>query len=199
MSKISKDSSSEELYKKLAKMQKEASFTDVMLECDDGVTIPCHRVVLAAQSTVFKAMFDNGFLEGATSTAKIRGYRSTTIKMMVAEMYGDREEFISSLCSQINDEGFSVLLDLLSAAHQYDFPNLVSVCQRILIKRMSSDNAAEVYLKGFLTNLDRLKTAAMKFIYENFEEVEKTNEWKELAKNYPQAIHEMLAFVCKKM
>lgn len=193
MSKRIKDSYSGVLCQNLSKMQEDGSLTDVTLECDDGVTIPCHRVVLAAQSPVFKAMFSDGFQEGATNTVKIRGFRSTSIRLMVALMYCNVDEFCDSM-SQATD----VTLDLFSAAHLYDYSHLVKVCKRLLIESMDTDNAADLYLKGFLTDVAGLKTAAMKFISENFAEVEKTDQWKELAKNYPQAVHEMLAFVCKK-
>ena len=34
----------------LVAMQKDSTFTDVTLVCDDGVTVPCHRVILAKSS-----------------------------------------------------------------------------------------------------------------------------------------------------
>lgn len=192
MSKRSKDSLCGELCQALSKLQKDGTFTDVTLECDDGVTIPAHRVVLAAQSSVFKAMFSDGFQEGATSIAKIRGFRSAIVKLMVAFMYGFVDE------SHYNLKLNPTIPDLFLAAHQYDFSRIVSGCERYMIDKLDSNNAAEFFLKAYLTDTVRLKTAAMKFISENFNEVEQTDEWKELAKNYPQAIHDLLAFVCKK-
>ena len=45
-------------------MKTDTTFADATLVCD-GVTIPCHRVILAARSEHFKNLFTKeGFVEG---------------------------------------------------------------------------------------------------------------------------------------
>ena len=56
--------------------------------------------------------------------------------------------------------------------------------------RMKADckKAPVFYLQGFVMDRCCLQTAAIECIVENFDEVEKTDSWKELAKNHPQFV-----------
>ena len=47
----------------IGEMKTDLTFADAKLVCD-GVTIPCHRVILAARSECFKSLFTQGFTEG---------------------------------------------------------------------------------------------------------------------------------------
>ena len=57
--------------KALAKQLLEPRFTDWKFVCE-GEEIPCHRVLLASQSPVFRRMFESGFKENNTSQTIIK-------------------------------------------------------------------------------------------------------------------------------
>jgi speckle-type POZ protein len=180
----------EEFVEEVSAVMGEASFSDVTLECDDGVTIPAHRVLLAARSTVFKTMLeDKKCVEGNT---KIHDYPSEAVKLMVFFIYGD----FNALAHYDGDD--ETLLALFSAAEQYRLPGLQDICESVMIQSINSSNVIEFYLVGINSNRDELKKAAMKCIFKNFSEVEKTAGWKEFAKNHPRSIYDLLTFACKK-
>ena len=178
----------------LVAMQKDSTFTDVTLVCDDGVTIPCHRVILAAKSSVFKNILSEAMQEGDANTARIPGYSSQTVKQMVSFIYGD----ITALGSF--PDTTAGVVELHTAALKHDLGGLVLFCEHCMKGRMKTDckKAPVFYLQGFVMDRCCLQTAAIECIVENFDEVEKTDSWKELAKNHPQAVYNVLAFVCKK-
>ena len=179
-------------YQSLVAMLEDGTLTDVTLECDDGVTIPCHRVVLAAGSTVFKYLFScNESSEGASGNFKIEDFSSDVIKQVIAYLYNDFDK-LATLASQDN------LSPLLWAGVRYNISGLISICELFMIPGLTTDNAAEFLTDSYSYRLPRLKRAATKFITENFVEVKKTQPWKDFTDNYPEAVLDILSFACKK-
>lgn len=67
-------------------MFREEVLCDVKLQTDDGATLHGHRVVLAAASPYFRAMFTN-FEERNKDEIRIRELDSTALKLLMDFIY----------------------------------------------------------------------------------------------------------------
>ena len=70
------------------KISDDWEFTDFTLESKDGARFPCHRTVLAAQSSVLKKMFINPMKEKKTSCLQL-GYMEDIVATF-ANFFYDR-------------------------------------------------------------------------------------------------------------
>merc|ERR1719397_1081258 len=88
--------------------------SDVLLKSDD-TTFPCHKVVLAASSTVFDRMLDLNMMESQTGEVEISDVDPNTLKQLL--------EFIYT--GQVEDAAYTP--ELLYAADKYEIHALVKI------------------------------------------------------------------------
>lgn len=156
-------------------------FCDFTLECDDQ-EIPVSRLLLAARSPVFSAMFSENFQEAKTGHAVIKDVDLKSLEALV------------KFCHTNNINKDDLTTDLLAAANKYMIPEVIEKCEEHLSKTMSVDNVVDYFLVACLHEANNLRTAAKKFITKNLDKVEKTEGFKNLGK---EALVEVLQYACK--
>lgn len=77
-------------YEKINEIRRLEQLCDVTIMVDDGGEFAAHRLVLAASSAYFRAMFTNDMVESRSPSVRIQGIDSRTI--------GDLIEVRRSLC-----------------------------------------------------------------------------------------------------
>ena len=104
------------------KMSSVEKFTDIKIKCGPS-EYHCHKVILAANSPVFRTMFQSDMLEKATGEVNMMDVHPEVVKMMLEWMYhGDIDR-------RTKDDTISDLHDL---AEMYLMKDLKDLCLDIL-------------------------------------------------------------------
>ena len=158
----------------IARQKSDPTFADVILVCQE-TEIPCHRVILAARSELFKMMLSNrNFKEGLTQRVEVDGMSLSTLKAMLNYIYSN--DFVPG---EIN------LCELYSTADRYMIPGLAKKCELYMHDSLSVETAADYFLTSelYLPATDKLNLAAKSFISQHFQDVKETRSWAEVKKN----------------
>ena len=133
------------LTKAMQNLHLDQATSDLTILCDSE-TLPCHKVILATRSDVFKAMFDakSGFAELQDGVLEIEDFDAHTMKVFLEYMYMD-----SIKTEDINCK-------VLMAAHKYNFERLFSECSQHLMLSISKENVIEIIKCAHLLNTDEL-------------------------------------------
>lgn len=97
------------------------TFSDVAIIAG-GKEIPAHRVILAAQSPIFAAMFGNGTAENLTRQVEISDVRHDVLLQMMRFMYTSK-----------TPRKDRITCDLLVAADKYQLDHLKKMCESALL------------------------------------------------------------------
>lgn len=150
-------------------------FCDVNLiaENADGkvvVSLPAHRVVLAANIPYFRAMLTSHMQEASQRDITLKNVDSDGLKRIVGYAYSGKLEI-----TEHSSQG------VLATASLLGLPDIVSACVRYIGKRLSAANCLGVAEFGRLHELESLVTMAGKYAYEHFVEVAKHEEFLDMS------------------
>ncbi|XP_055350640.1 speckle-type POZ protein-like [Paramacrobiotus metropolitanus] len=135
----------------LQQLRESQTLSDCKLVCA-GQEVPVHRAILAAQSPVFAAMFQNDMLEKSSGVCKIDDIGVDVLEMMINFAY-TRAPF------EANN-----LMELWHAADKYDMEDLRAECVRRMTNSITTDNALQYFSFACERGLIQLKIAAGTFI-----------------------------------
>jgi len=159
------------------------TLANVTLVCQ-GKRIQCHKNVLAAMSSFFKTKFTNGnFSDGRARVIKIEDSTSEIVEKMV--------KFVSN--GLIPDDIDETARELIKLSTYYGIDSLTSVCEKSLIKTLSSQNVIETFIffdKYLPTSEDRPKI--LEFIKANKAQVVATRDWQMFCSNHPNLVGELV-------
>ncbi|XP_050302107.1 kelch-like ECH-associated protein 1B isoform X2 [Anthonomus grandis grandis] len=110
-------------------MRSHFMLTDVTLEVGTEL-YHAHRVVLAAASPYFKAMFTGGLQECEMARVKLQGLSPTAMHKLISFMYSGRIRVTENTVCQ-----------LLSAATMLQIPNVIQACCNFLERQLDPSNA----------------------------------------------------------
>ncbi|XP_065205328.1 speckle-type POZ protein-like [Planococcus citri] len=143
-------------------------FSDVIISVN-GQEYLAHKIILAARSPVFAAMFAHNVKENEENRVYINDMDEEVASEMLRYIYTGKCEKLSELAT-----------GLLVAADKYDLAGLKNVCGLELSKTLSVDNAASILALADMHAAEALKKAAIKFIVSKRTEVLNTQGWKNI-------------------
>ncbi|XP_065204070.1 speckle-type POZ protein-like [Planococcus citri] len=169
----------------LERIRVDEDFSDVTISVK-GKNYPAHKLILAARSSVFKAMFKNDMQESQTN--------HITITDMEQEIFEEMLQYIyTGKMPNLHEWAF----ELLPAADKYDLEGLKNACERLLLTKISAENACKILVLADMHNAEELKAHALRFIKENPANFE-TEIWNVLTESRPGLMKDMLAMFLKK-
>ena len=118
------------------------ALSDVIVSCN-GKEFNCHKVVLAARSSVFRAMFEHNMEEKKNSAVKVEDVEGDAMEKLLHFIYTSKLDFLDSI-------SFELAARVLAAADKYELPRLKVACEECLSTRLTVENACEVLLLKFL-------------------------------------------------
>jgi len=157
-------------------------FCDFTFKCEDQ-EFPANRLLLAARSPVFSAMFSENFQESKTGHTLIKDIDPKSLEALV------------KFCHTNNLDKDDLTTDLLVAANKYMIPGVIKKCEEHLSKTMSVDNAIDYFLTARLIEANKLRMDAKTFITKNLGEVKQTEDYKNIGK---EVLEELLEYSCLK-
>ena len=144
----------------LRDMQQQGQLCDVLLQADTNQLIPAHRVILAAASPYFRAMFVGKLLESTQRTVHIKDVDHDILQAVVAYAYS-AEFFLSS----------DRVLLLMIAADLFQLISLREECSVYLHRQLRPDNCLSLRAFAGLHNCSILFDMCTNYASDHFEEV----------------------------
>lgn len=132
-------------------------FVDCVLKIQDK-EFPCHRLVLAASSPFFKAMFLSELEESKKREIVLKDVEPSIMGMILRYLY----------TSDINLTEQNVQ-DIFMVANMYQIPSIFSVCVSYLQEKLVLGNCLAIFRLGLLLDCPRLALAAREFICERYQ------------------------------
>ncbi|XP_072257999.1 kelch-like protein 35 [Pyxicephalus adspersus] len=145
-------------------------FTDVVLQIEDQ-TFPCHRGVLSANSSYFRAMFGGSLKESSLSVINIKKISARIMGFLLDFMYGG-----SPTIQEDNVE------DLLRASDLLHICSLKDECAKFLDSQLDPSNCVGIMKFADLFSIPSLSEKSKKLVLEGFEEVSCHEEFLQLSK-----------------
>jgi len=126
--------------------------TDVTIKCQ-GRELNCHKVILAARSPLFNALFIQQTMDSHQNEIKIEDLDIDTLQEMLKYIYAGTIDKLSTRSGR-----------LLEAAEKYQLPELKRICEEELCETLTVDSCLDCLVLAHLYNAPDLKEAAVKFV-----------------------------------
>uniref|UniRef100_A0A8D2LHT8 Kelch like family member 40 n=1 Tax=Varanus komodoensis TaxID=61221 RepID=A0A8D2LHT8_VARKO len=144
-------------------------FLDCVLKVK-GKEFPCHRLVLAACSPYFRAMFLSEMEESKK--------REIDLEDVDPEVMGKILHYIYTSELEITEQNVQ---DIFSVANMFQIPSIFTVCVSFLQKRLCLSNCLAIFRLGLMLDCARLAVAARDFICDRFALVSRDEEFCQLS------------------
>lgn len=131
-------------------------FTDVTIYVD-GVSFACHRLILAAASPYFRAMFSYNFRESTEGNVRIQDITPWTMKRIL--------EFIYTGHTDITQEN---LFEMLDASVMLSIKELTDLLIKFLDLQIDIYNCIEIEQLATLYSLENLRRTTLQYIVDHF-------------------------------
>ncbi|XP_011871174.1 PREDICTED: speckle-type POZ protein A-like isoform X2 [Vollenhovia emeryi] len=146
-----------------------------------GKEFQAHKIILAAQSPVFSAMFEHKMKERGNNRVDITDVDPEVLREMVRFIYTGK---VANLKEMAND--------LLTAADKYEVEGLKKMCEGALVKKLNLKNAAEILILADLHDAPQLKAHVMDFVVTYATDVMDTEGFESMASSCPHLTKEIL-------
>uniref|UniRef100_A0A8D0G5I5 Kelch like family member 40 n=1 Tax=Sphenodon punctatus TaxID=8508 RepID=A0A8D0G5I5_SPHPU len=144
-------------------------FLDCILKVK-GKEFPCHRLVLAACSPYFRAMFLSDMEESKKKEIKLED--------VDPEVMGKILHYIYTSELEITEQNVQ---SIFSVANMFQIPSIFTVCVSFLQKRLCLSNCLAIFRLGLMLDCARLAVAARDFICDRFALVSRDEEFYQLS------------------
>ncbi|CAM4755183.1 unnamed protein product [Rotaria magnacalcarata] len=146
------------------------------------VTFHVHKLILAARSPVFAAMFSNSTLESTTNIIEINDLRPETIQSMLEYIY----------TGKVNDIKNSTV-ELYRCADKYQLEDLRLQAEMALMSSISVETSAEILLLADQHHSKELKSRVIQFIVNgNLKAITQTEGWHKYVACIPDLVTEVI-------
>ncbi|XP_057438665.1 ARM REPEAT PROTEIN INTERACTING WITH ABF2-like [Lotus japonicus] len=126
----------------------------------EGKRFYAHRGSLKASSDVFRAMFDQCYMESDAQDIEIPNIKWDVFELMMRFIY-----------TGTIDVNLDIAEDLLSLADQYLLDNLKSLCEHAISQDISVDNVSLMYEMSEAFNATSLRNVCILFFLEQFDKL----------------------------
>ncbi|KAK3087679.1 hypothetical protein FSP39_009092 [Pinctada imbricata] len=147
-------------------MSGENSDIDIVVE---GHSFPCHKLLLAAGSPYFKAMFASGMMESTSNRLELPDIDRKTF-----------EAFRKYIYTQDVDINQDNVMDLLRASSIFQVETLQHQCESFLGKEMDTENCLELYKVARCMGCKVLLDKCRPYVMEGFNGLWKSQEFMDL-------------------
>ena len=162
--------STDRVLKGLEELRNQKLLCDVHLVAE-GAKFPAHRVVLAAASPYFQAMFTGGFKENQMNEITLNDTSSAGLKCVLDAIYTG--ELL------LSEENVCAVLPLASLLQLNE---IVKFCEGFFVTNVSGQNCLSFLSAAEKFDLQEALDVCNKFILENFDTVSKLAEFTNLSK-----------------
>ncbi|XP_072266106.1 BTB/POZ domain-containing protein 9 [Pyxicephalus adspersus] len=142
----------------------------------EKMRFPAHRVILAARCQYFRALLYGGMRESQPQAEIfLQDTTPEAFSMLIKYIYTGR--------ASLREEKEEVLLDFLSLAHKYGFPELEDSTSEYLCTILKIQNVSLIYDAASLYSLGKLSSTCCLFMDRNAQEVLSSEGFLSLSKS----------------
>ena len=135
-----------------------------------GQDFKCHKVLLAASSDYFRAMFTNDVVERDQKVVTINGVDAASMMHVLTYLYTGKVHLTAQ-----------TVQDILSTANLFQLTELRDGCAYFMESKLDEDNCIGVYFFAQAHECESLQSSAWFMITENHETITHTPEFLELS------------------
>ncbi|KAJ8375013.1 hypothetical protein SKAU_G00055930 [Synaphobranchus kaupii] len=144
------------------------TFVDCVLKIKDK-EFPCHRLVLAACSSFFRAMFKSGQEEFKKREIVLEEVEPDIMEIILKYIYTS-----NIVVTEHNVQ------DIFTVANLLQIPSIFTVCVSFLQKRLSLSNCVAIFRLGLMLDCPRLAISARDFICKSFQLIRQDQDFLDL-------------------
>lgn len=152
-------------------------FIDCVLKIK-GKEFPCHRLVLAACSPYFRAMFLTDLEESRKKEIDLEDVDPDVMEKILNYIYTSEIE--------ITEKNVQ---DIFSVANMLQIPSIFTVCVSFLQKKLCLSNCLAIFRLGLMLDCPRLAVSARDFLCDRFNLVTRDDEF------YQMSADELIAII----
>ncbi|KAM8731724.1 kelch-like protein 40b [Acanthopagrus schlegelii] len=141
---------------------------DCVLKIKDK-EFPCHRLVLCACSSYFRAIFLSDLDESKKKEVVLEDVEPGVMGLILKYLY----------TSKINVTEQNVQ-DIFAVANVYQIPSIFTVCVSFLQKRLSLSNCLAIFRLGLMLDCPRLAVSARNYACERFQLISRDEDFLQL-------------------
>ncbi|KAM6977268.1 kelch-like protein 40b [Aplochiton taeniatus] len=149
---------------------------DCVLKIKDK-EFPCHRLVLCACSSYFRALFLSDLDESKKKEIVLEDVEPGVMGLVLKYLY----------TSNINVTEHNVQ-DIFSLANMFQIPSIFTVCVSFLQKRLSLSNCLAIFRLGLMLDCPRLAVSARNYACERFQLIVRDQDFLQLGASELAAI-----------
>ncbi|XP_037410303.1 BTB/POZ and MATH domain-containing protein 2-like [Triticum dicoccoides] len=184
-----------EITDQLGKLLEAKEGVDVTFEVQ-GEKFPAHKLVLAMQSPVFKAMLYGPMMEKDSSRIVINNMQPLVFKFLLHFIYNNLLPADKVMGDDLLDEDDKkeVTRHLLVTADRYGMERLKLMCESILCKDLDAESLATTLALANQHSCSRLQDACVRFIASSstkIDDVVASKGYNRLKKTCPDTVMEM--------
>nr|XP_029512203.1 kelch-like protein 40b [Oncorhynchus nerka] len=131
-----------------------------------GKEFPCHRLVLCACSSFFRALFLSDLEEEKKREVVLEDVEPGVMGLILKYLY----------TSTINVTEQNVQ-DIFSVANMFQIPSIFTVCVSFLQKKLSLSNCLAIFRLGLMLDCPRLAVSARNYACERFQLISRDDEF----------------------
>ncbi|XP_053143859.1 kelch repeat and BTB domain-containing protein 12 isoform X2 [Hemicordylus capensis] len=147
------------LLDQIKSMKELMEMIDVVLVAE-GEKFPCHKLMLAAFSPYFKAMFTCGLIECTQKEVALHDMSAESVSILLHYMY--TAELYLTNCN---------VQSVAITAYFMQMEDVSSMCQKYMMDHMDASNCVGIYYFAKHIGAEELSDQAGKFLYQHFAEV----------------------------
>ncbi|XP_040208145.1 kelch-like protein 40 [Rana temporaria] len=144
-------------------------FIDCVLRIQ-GKEFPCHRLVLAACSPYFRAMFLSDLEESKKKEIDLEDVDPDVMGKIIHYIYTSEIE--------ITEKNVQ---DIFSVANMFQIPSIFTVCVSFLQKKLCLSNCLAIFRLGLMLDCPRLAVSARDFLCDRFNLITRDEEFSQLS------------------
>lgn len=185
-----------------------------------GETIQAHSQVLSAHSEVFERQLHGGMREATSKEVTIDDCEASVFRAFLKYFYTDHFTHIHGMMratpgtdagsqasgsaaastgsgtatTSTGEPSLAPLQGIMSLAHKYQVPRLLSWCEQQLCEHLSIEDVCPVLCQAHLCEAQQLEQVCLKLIKENMEKVSATEEFADLTGHWPEVSLKIILF-----
>lgn len=157
------ESPAESVFAEFSKFKVSGEFTDFTIVVR-GKEFKIHKMVLAAQSSVFKKIFMDDKEELSKSFNRIQNFSEKTFESFLDYFYTGKVD------ASANE------VEMFELASEFDVPEPRKICETLIMANLDKSNAVEVFNLGHRYSSELLKQKSFKIIKTMFPEIDASFE-----------------------
>jgi len=161
------------------------SFVDFTLHCQ-GLSIPCHRIVLGARSDFFRGLLCTELEEASRDSFVVQDLDVDTLRLMLDYLY------LGKIRDNVEALGAEQVQLLMNAADYYVVPGLKRLCEQWLVETLNTTNMVDRLILGDTFNAEKLRYTAKEMLLANSKKLDSIPDWRNKLATRTELVLEVL-------